>query len=125
MGSVAARGILFVGGYQAVLRGFFAVEDGAAGAADGDTVFDFLGADGTIRQRPRVVEPRFLEPELARGAAFQVGDEHGILRALPFEIGGGHQAALKILEAASRFGELTFRGCVAGCDKNAVVTSLP
>ena len=90
-----------------VLRGFFAVEDGAAGAAHGDAVLDLFRADGAVRERTSIVEPRLLEPELTRGAALQICDEHGILRALPLEIGGGHQAALKFLEPAARFGELS------------------
>src|SRR6266851_2368472 len=122
--SVSPWRIVFCGD-EAVLRGFFAVEDGAAGAADGDAVLDFFRADGAIGQRPSVVEPGLLEPELARGTALQVGDEHGIFRALPFEIGGSHQAALKFLEPAARFGELALRGRVACGDKNAVITSLP
>ncbi len=88
-------------------------------------MLDFLCADGTIRQRARVVEPRLLEPELPRSAALQVRDEHGIFRALSFEIGRGYQAALKLFKAAARFGEFTFSGRIAGGDKNAVVTSLP
>src|SRR5712692_2407066 len=88
-------------------------------------MLDFFRADRAIGERPGIVEPGLLEPELARGAALEVGDEHGILCALPFQIGGSHQAALKFFEAAARFGEFAFRGRVSRSDKNAVVTSLP
>src|SRR5260370_29382340 len=97
--SVSPRRIVFCGD-EAVLRGFFAVEDGAAGAADGDAVLDFFRADGAIGQRPSVVEPGLLEPDLTRGAALEVGDEHRIFCALPLEIGGRHQAALQFIETA-------------------------
>src|SRR6266478_778103 len=80
--SAAARRIVFRSD-QAVLRGFFAVEDGAAGAAHRDAGLDLFRADGTIGEWSSVVEPGFLEPELARGAALEVGDEHGIFCALP------------------------------------------
>src|SRR5713101_8905654 len=83
------------GGDEAVLGGFFAVEDGAAGAADGYTVFDFFCADGALRERLGIVEPGLFQAELAGGAALEVSDEHGILGALPFEIGGGDEDAVK------------------------------
>src|ERR1700687_229384 len=122
--SVSPWRIVF-GGDEAVLRGFFAVEDGAAGAADRDAVLDFFRADGAIGERPGVIEPWLLQPELARGAALEVGNEHGIFRALPLKVGGGHQAALKFLEPPARFSELTLGGRVSSSDENAVVTSFP
>src|SRR6266849_5629366 len=88
-------------------------------------MLDFFRADRAIGERAGIVEPGLLEPELARGAALEVGNEHGIFRALPLEIGSGHQAALKFFEAAARFSELALRGRVSRSDKNAVVTSLP
>src|SRR5207245_466003 len=94
--------------HQAVLRGFLAVEDGAAGTANGDARLDLFGADGAIRQRLGIVKPRLLEAELASGAALQVGDEHGIFGAFPFEIGRGDQAALKFLEPLARISKLRF-----------------
>ena len=62
---------------------------------------------------------------MASGAALQVGDEHGILGAFPFEIGRGDQAALKFLEPAARVSKLRFRGLRPGSDEDAVETSLP
>src|SRR5207249_2272876 len=56
---------------------------------------------------------------------FEVRDEHGILRALPFEVGGRHQAALKFLEAPARAGEFRIGRLRAGGYENAVETSLP
>jgi hypothetical protein len=51
--------------------------------------------------------------------------KHGILGALPLEVGGGHQAALKFFEAAARVGEFRFGGLRAGSDEDAVEASLP
>src|SRR6266446_4072046 len=56
---------------QAILCGFFTVEDGAAGAAHGHAVFDFFRADGALRQRLGIVEPRLFQSELASGAALE------------------------------------------------------
>src|SRR2546422_5381577 len=109
---------------QAVLRGFFAIEDGAAGAADGHAMFDFFRADGALRERLGIVEPRLFQAELASGAALQVGDEHGILGALPFEIGGGDEAALKFLEAASGIGKFRLGWLGTSRDEDAVETYL-
>src|SRR5579863_7378548 len=106
----------FDGWPQAVLGGFFAVEDGAAGFAHGYAVLDFFGADGAFGERLGIVEPRLFEVEFASGAAFEVGDEHGIVRALPLEVGGGDEATLKLLKAAARFGEFTFCGRFASSD---------
>src|SRR6266700_371094 len=106
---MAARCALAFPGDEAVLRSFFAVEDGAATAADGYAGFDFLGADGAVGQRLGIVEPRLLDAEMAGGAAFQVGDEHGILGALPLQIGGGDQAAMEFFQAAMGFGKFAFR----------------
>src|SRR5206468_1553332 len=111
--------------HQAVLRGFLAVEDGAAGTANGDAGFDLFGADGAIRQRLGIVKPRLFQSELASGAALEVGDEHGIFGALPFEIGGGDQAALKFLEAVARISKRRCRAGAHGSDEDAVETSLP
>src|SRR5260370_41949389 len=47
---------IFFSGNQSVLRGFFAVEDGAAGAAHGDSVLDFFRADRTIGQGAGVIQ---------------------------------------------------------------------
>src|SRR5260370_41109469 len=88
-------------------------------------MFDFFGAAGTFRQRFGIVDPRLLLTELARGAALQVGYEHRILSALPFEIGGGDQPALKFLEAAARVGKFGFGGLRLGSNEDAVKTSLP
>ena len=81
---------------ETVLCGFFAVEDGTAGAAHRHAVFDLFRTDRAFRQRLGIVEPRLFLAELTRGATLEVGDEHGILRALPFEVGGGDQSALKL-----------------------------
>src|SRR5258708_29900442 len=112
------------GAYQAVPRGFFAVEDGAARAAHGHTMLDLFRADGTLRHGLRVIEPGLFQAELASGPALQVGDEHGIFGAFPFEIGCGDQAALKFLEAATGVGQLRFRRRLARGDENSVKTSL-
>ena len=122
--TVAAR--FFGRGWaEAVLRGFFLVEDGAARFADGYAMLDFLGADGALGERLGIVEPGFFQIELARGAALEVGDEHGIAGALPFEVGSGDEAALKFFEASARIGEFGFGGRFAGCDEHAVEASLP
>ena len=76
--------------------GFVAVEDGAAGAAHRHAVLDLFRADRTLCQRLGIVEPRLFLAELARGATLEVGDKHGVLGALPFEVGGGDQSALKL-----------------------------
>src|SRR5882762_10304948 len=68
VGAAIAWDILFVGCNQTVLCCFFAVEDGSAGATDRYAVLDFFRADGAIRQRAGIVEPRLLESELACGA---------------------------------------------------------
>jgi hypothetical protein len=44
---------------------------------------------------------------------------------LAFKIGGSHQAALKLLEAVTRLGELALGWDFAGGDENAVVVALP
>src|SRR6266849_5249026 len=87
-------------------------------------MFDFFGADGALGERLGIVEPGLFQAELAGGAALEVSDEHGILGALPFEIGGGDEAALKFLEAATGVGQLRFRRLRAGGDEDAVKTSL-
>ena len=110
---------------QSVLRGFFGIQDGVAGATDGYTRFDFFGARGAFGQRASVVEPRLFQAELTRGAALQISNEHGVLGALPFEIGGGDQAALKFREAAPGVGEFGLGGLRAGGDEHAVKASLP
>src|SRR5256885_12004557 len=91
LGPVPSRRISFVRGHQTILRGFFAVEDRAAGAAHGHAVLDLLRANRAIGQRLGVIEPGLLEAELPRGAAFEVRDEHGSFGALPFQIGSRHQ----------------------------------
>src|SRR5580704_16556452 len=96
--------------HETVLRGFFAVEDGAAGTADGHAVLDLLSADGTFRERLGIVHPWFFQLELARGAALEVGDKHGIARSFPFQISCGNQPALKLLETPARVGKLAFGG---------------
>jgi len=111
-------------GDQAVLRGLLAVEDGAAGAADRNPMLDFLRANGTLRERLCIVQPRFLKAELPRGAAFEVGDEHGILGALPFEIGGSDETPLKFFEPAPGVGKLCFRWSRSRRDKHAGQTIL-
>src|SRR6266581_3020239 len=58
-------------------------------------------------------------------AALQVGDEHGIFGALPFEIGRGNQAALKFLEPLARISKLRFGWQFSSRDEDAVKTSLP
>jgi len=70
-------------GYEAELRGFAFVEDGATASADGYAWFDFLGAGGTFLRRLGILEPGFVELGFAGGAAVEVGDEHGIVRAFP------------------------------------------
>src|SRR5260370_3614548 len=60
---------------EAVLRGFFAVEDSAAGAADGHAVLDLFRADGALRQRLGIVKPRLFPTQLPPGAALYVRDE--------------------------------------------------
>ncbi len=106
------------------MGGFLAVEDGAAGAADGYAVLDFFRADRAIGQRPRIVEPRLLEAELARGAALEVGDEHGVVGALPFEVGGGYQALVKLLQTLPSDGEFTVGWRLACGYEYAVIASL-
>src|SRR5215472_15258352 len=95
---------------EAVLRGFFLVEDGAAGPAHGNTWLDLFGAGRALGHRLGIVEPGLFDAELASGAALKIGDEHRILGALPFEVCGSHQAALKLLEAAARVREFRFGG---------------
>src|SRR5207248_505997 len=110
---------------EAVLRGLFAVQDRPAGTANGDAMFDFFGADRALGHRLGIVQPGLFDAELTRGASFEVRDEHGILRALPFEVGGRHQAALKFLELPARAGEFRIGRLSAGGNENAVETSLP
>src|SRR5260370_8876020 len=81
--SAAARRIFFFRGDEAVLRGFLAIEDGAAGAADGYSVLDFFGADRAIGERAGVVQPGLLESELAGAPGLTIGDEHWGLGPLP------------------------------------------
>src|SRR6476646_10752312 len=87
-------------------------------------MLDLFRADGALRQRLGIVEPRFFEAELPGRAALQIRDEHGIVRALPFEVSGRDQAAVKLLQTAARVREFPFRGRFAGGDKDAVKTSL-
>src|SRR5580692_6202100 len=99
---------------ETVLRGFLAVEDGAAGTADCYAVFDFLRADGAFRERLGIVQPWFFQLKFARGAPLEVGDEHGIAGAFPFEVGSSNQTTLKLLETAPRIGKFAFGGRFAG-----------
>ena len=110
---------------KAILRGLFFVEDGAAGTAYRNAWFNFFIAGGTLCHRLGIVKPGFFDAQLTSDAALEVGDEHGILGALPFEIGGGYQAALKFFEAAARVGEFGFGGLGASGDEDAVEASLP
>src|SRR2546425_9949905 len=89
------------------------------------TLFRSLRADGTFDGGLGVVEPGFFQGELARGAALEIGDEHGIVRALPLEIGGGDELLLEFAQAAARVGELGIGGRIASGHKHAVKTSLP
>src|ERR1700737_5130565 len=59
-------------GNQAVLRGFLAVENRAAGTAHGHAGLDLFRAHRPIRARLRVIEPRFLETKLTRRAPLQI-----------------------------------------------------
>src|SRR3954471_15951368 len=113
------------GGDQSELRGLFTVEDGATAAAHSYARLDFLGADRAIGKRLWIVEPRLFSAEVARGAAFQIGDKHGIFRALPFQLGGSDETAVEFFQPAMGFGEFAFSWLFAGGDENAVITSLP
>ena len=104
---------------------FFLVEDGAAGFANGYAMLDSLRADRALGERLGIVDPRFFQIELARRAAFEVGDEHGIARAFPLEIGRGDEAALKFFQTPARTGKFTFGGRFTSGDKYAADTSLP
>src|SRR5712664_2822549 len=88
-------------------------------------MLDLFRADGAVRKRLGIVEPRLFQAELARRAALEVGDEHGIFGALPFEIGSSDEAALKFLEATPGIGEFRFGRRRSGSDENSVKTSLP
>src|SRR5271154_1805786 len=91
---------------EAVLRGFLVIQDRAAGFADGYAGLDLFGADRAIVKRLGVVEPRFVQAQEARGAALQIGNEHGILGAFPLEISGVDEATMETFEAAARIVQL-------------------
>src|SRR5213082_3313548 len=69
--------------HETVLRGFLAVQNGAAGAAHSHTRLNLVRADRAVGQRLGIIEPRLFGPEMARGTALEIGDEHGIFAALP------------------------------------------
>src|SRR5260370_38357714 len=88
-------------------------------------MFDLFRADRALCQRLGIVEPRLFQAELPRGAALEVGDEHGVFSALPFEISGGDEAALKFLQRAPGIGKFPFRVRSPRSDEDAVKSSPP
>src|SRR5713226_6876513 len=128
LGGWCRRALLGCGwrrGDEGVFRGFFGLEDRAAGAAHSHAGFEFFRAQRAFHMRPRIVEPGLLDAEDARGAAVEVGDEERRVRTLPFEIGGGDESAIERVELGARVGELVLGRFVAGADEYAVETSLP
>jgi len=90
-------GILLVGGNQTVLCCFFASRMAPQERQTATPCLIFSAQTGN-RLAAGIVEPGLLKSELAGGATLEVSDEHGVLGALPFEIGGSDQAALEFLK---------------------------
>src|SRR5690242_12255537 len=113
------------GGNETKLRGFFLIQNRAAGFADSDTGLDAFSASGTFGRGLRIIKPRLFEFQFAGRAALEIRDEHRIVRAFPFEVGSRYEPAVKFFEFASRFAELGLRRFESRGDEHAVVTSLP
>lgn len=110
---------------QSILRGLVAIQNGAAGFADGHIRFDGFAACGALGLRVVVVDPGLVEFQFASGASLEIGDEHEVVGTLPLKIGVLYQPAVKASEFFPGLGDFRFGGFAAGGDENAVKTSLP
>ena len=96
--------------HQTQRGGLGAVQDGAAGLADGHARPHFFPAAGAVGGLSRLVEPFLLQSQMARGAALHVVDEDVGMRAFPFAIGRGHHGAVEHVQPPPGLADFIVRG---------------
>jgi hypothetical protein len=82
-------------------------------------------ANRTFRERFCIVKPGLFVPQFPRRAALQIGNKHGILASLPFQVRVRRQPALKFLQFPSRVREFPIARRRFLRDEYAVKTSFP
>ena len=109
---------------EAVLGGFFAVEDGVAVAADGNAGLHLFSAGGTIALAHGNVGPFAFDAERHRGASMQIGNFAEGVAARPERVAFSDQPMIVSVAPLGGGGEFVAGGTSALANENSVVVQI-